>query len=153
MSGPELYSVVPVARMSGANAGWFYSLHVTPDCAALISPALRVHSGRPLLTLDLSAVHDAPAVAVERIAPMHGTAIVPKNEVADAPGVLPGKAGIVHETPQLVEQRFRLRKRKAYEIGIAAAAEVKHAPAGYRARANERVHCTRRGGGIIGWCY
>src|SRR5581483_11143134 len=47
--------------------------------------------GRPRVALDLSAMHDAPAVRVEGIAPVHGAAVVPQNEVADAPDMLPGE--------------------------------------------------------------
>ena len=105
---------------------------------------------RPLLALDLGAVHDAPAARVERIAPMHGAAIVPQHQIADAPDVLPGELRPVDEAPQLVEQRLGVRERKPEQIGVAAPAEIEHAPAGIGMRAHQRVHGARRGQRIVG---
>jgi hypothetical protein len=56
-----------------------------------------------LLALDLGAVHDAARIRVERIAPMHGAAIIPHDEIADSPDVLPCKFWLINETPKLVE--------------------------------------------------
>src|SRR5690348_8080914 len=63
-------------------------------------------SGRPQLALDLGAVHDSPAVRVKGIAPVHGASIVPQNEIADPPDVLPGEFPPIDDAPQLVEQRL-----------------------------------------------
>src|SRR5215475_8125179 len=58
---------------------------------------------RSLLALDLGAVHNAARIRVERIASVHGAAIIPHDEIADAPGVLPCKFRLINETPKLVE--------------------------------------------------
>src|SRR4029077_5140850 len=79
---------------------------------------------RPRFALDLGAVHDAPRIGVERIAPMHGAAIVPQHQIADAPHVLPGKFRPRHIAPQLVKQSFGRREVKPGDIGVAAAAEI-----------------------------
>src|SRR5262245_41305768 len=67
-----------------------------------------MHPSAPLLrwslrALDLGAVHDAARIRVERIAPVHGAAIIPHDEIADAPDVLPCKFRSINETPKLVE--------------------------------------------------
>jgi hypothetical protein len=56
-----------------------------------------------LLALDLGAVHDAARIRVERIASVHSAAIIPADEIADAPGVPPCKFRSINETPKLVE--------------------------------------------------
>jgi hypothetical protein len=44
------------------------------------------------IALDLRAVHDPSRVGIERIAPVHGAAIVPQHQVADPPGVVPARS-------------------------------------------------------------
>src|SRR5258708_10121802 len=85
-------------------------------------------SNGPLLALDLRAMHDPPRVRIERIAPVHGAAIVPENQIADAPDVLPGEFRAIDEGPELVAQRLGLLERKSDQIGVAATAEIEHAP-------------------------
>src|SRR5207342_507469 len=68
--------------------------------------------GRPLLALDLGAVHDPPALRIERVAPVHGAAIVPQHETADTPDMLPGEFRPIDEAPQFVEQRLGVREGK-----------------------------------------
>ena len=70
-------------------------------------------SGGPLLALDLGAVHDPARIRVERVASVHGAAIVPQDEIADAPDVLPGEFRPIDEAPQLVEQRLGLLEFEA----------------------------------------
>src|SRR5713101_7038744 len=94
---------------------------------AMRAPSLR-YSGRPLLALDLGPVHDPPCVRIECIAPVHGAAVVPQHNIADAPDVLPGELRPIDEAPKLIEQRLGLRKLEPDEIGVAAAAEIEHAP-------------------------
>ena len=70
------------------------------------SPLPRFFSGGGTeFAFDLRAVHHATGVRIERVASMHGAAIVPKHQVAHAPLVTPGKflAGSVR--PEFVEQR------------------------------------------------
>src|SRR5262245_47518368 len=56
-------------------------------------------SRRPRVALDLSAVHDAAAARIKRIAPMHGAAIVPEDEIAHPPHMLPGKLPPIDDAP------------------------------------------------------
>ena len=70
-------------------------------CYAICTPRPRLRWS--LLALDLSAVHDAARIRVERIASVHGAAIIPHDEIADAPDVLPCKFRSINETPKLVE--------------------------------------------------
>src|SRR5204862_3056330 len=97
-------------------------------------------SGRSLLALDLGAVHDAAAVRVECIAPMHGAAVVPHDEVTDAPHMLPCELRAIHKLPQLVEEGFRLRNIEPNQIGVAAPSQIEHAPTGRGMGANKRMH-------------
>jgi hypothetical protein len=39
----------------------------------------------PFITLDLAAVHDAPGLGIERIAPVQHGKIVPHQEISDLP--------------------------------------------------------------------
>src|ERR1700730_11301130 len=79
-------------------------------------PALR----RPRFALDLGAMHDAPRTGVERVAPVHGAAIVPQHQIADAPHVLPGELRPRHVAPQLIEQGFGGRELQPGDVGVAA---------------------------------
>src|SRR5215469_9598999 len=83
-------------------------------------------SDRARVALDLGAVHDSSAVRIKCVASVHGTAVVPQHEVADAPDVLPGELRARDELPQLVEQHFGFRERKPDDIGVAPAAEIEH---------------------------
>src|SRR5258708_6792662 len=98
-------------------------------------------------------MHDPPAARIEGVAPMHGAAIVPQYEIADAPNVLPRKFRPIDEAPELVEQRLGLRKLKPDQIRVAAAPEIEHAPASVRMRADQRMHRAWRGARIVGRRY
>src|SRR5207302_11171937 len=54
--------------------------------AATDGIAARPSSGRPVLA-NLRPVHDAARALVERVAPVHGAAIVPDEEIAGAPAM------------------------------------------------------------------
>src|SRR4051812_21418617 len=82
--------------------------------------ALPGDSGGSLLAPDLGAVHDASAPWIECIAPVHGAAIVPQDEIPDAPDVPPRELRPIDEPPQLIEQRLRLREIEPEQIGIAS---------------------------------
>src|SRR5712691_13249650 len=62
----------------------------------------------PLVTLDLAAMHDAPRLGIERIAPMQDREIVPHEQVADLPLVAHGELRLRRVRPQRVEQRLAL---------------------------------------------
>ena len=54
--------------------------------------------------LDLRAIHDAPRVIVERIAPMHRAAVVPHDQVADAPAVRVDELALRRVLGEFVQQ-------------------------------------------------
>jgi hypothetical protein len=56
---------------------------------------------------------------------------------------------LIDEAPQLVEQRLGIRELEPYQVGVAAATEVEHAPAGLRVRTHQRMHGARRGERIV----
>jgi hypothetical protein len=53
--------------------------------------------------LDLSAIQQATIVGIERIAPMHGAAVVPNYNVAKAPALVPTELVLLGMRPKLVE--------------------------------------------------
>ena len=66
-------------------------------------------------------MHDPTRIRLERIAPVHGAAIVPQEEIANAPDMLPSEFGAIHETPELTDQRLRFCKLEPDQISVAAA--------------------------------
>src|ERR1700720_2118791 len=70
-----------------------------------------ISSHRPGFALDLGAVHDTPRGGVEGIAAVHHAAVVPQNEVADTPIIVPGELVAGRVSPDLVEQRFGIGER------------------------------------------
>ena len=56
-------------------------------------------SDRPRVAFDLGAVHNPPAIWVKAVAPMHRAAIVPQNEIANAPDMLPSEFWPIDEAP------------------------------------------------------
>src|SRR5262245_32177047 len=69
------------------------------------APFVPMPSHRPLFTLHLGAVHYPARIWIKRVASMHSAAVVPHDEIADAPDVLPGKPRCSDDLPQLVETR------------------------------------------------
>src|SRR3954466_12570037 len=102
-------------------------------------------SRRTCGALDLGPMHDPAAVVVERIAAMHGAAIVPDDEIADLPDVLPGKIRAVDIAPELVEQGLRFTEIEADQIGVATAAEIEHLAPCIRMGTDQRVDGAGRG--------
>src|SRR5262245_41204936 len=98
-------------------------------------------------------MHHSPATRIEGVPSVHGAAIVPQYEIADAPNVLPRKLRSIDEAPELVEQRLGLRKLKPHQIGVAAAPEIEHATADVRMRADQRMHRAWRGARVVGRRY
>src|SRR3984957_9392137 len=103
---------------------------------------------RPI-TLYLGAVHDAARRSVERIAPVHHAAIVPQDQIAGSPLLIPGEFVARRVLPQRVEQRLAVGERKTGDIGVAAAAEIQRLSARHRMGADNRMlgtHGLRRVG-------
>src|SRR5260370_39488415 len=87
------------------------------------SPVL-ISSHRPGFALDLGAVHDAPGSRVEGIAAVHRAAVVPQNEVADPPAIVPGQLLAGRVRPNLVQQSIGVGAREVIEISLEAAVEI-----------------------------
>src|SRR6267142_1753924 len=75
---------------------------------------------------------------------MERAAIVPHDEVADAPFLIPGQLRARRMPPQLVEQPLAVFERRPLDIGVAATAEEECLAAGHRMGANARVAGARR---------
>jgi len=80
-------------------------------------------SADPLIAFDLTAMHDASRLGVERVAPMQHGEIVPHQKVADLPFMAHGEARLRRVCPERVEQGFAIRYVEPHHIGIRAAAE------------------------------
>ena len=100
--------------------------------------------------LHLRAVHDASARRIERIATVHGAAVVPQHHVADTPRVVPGQLIARRVAPDLVQQRLQLRKRQPLDVCIAPPPEIQALPPGLRMRANQRMIHPGRLARIVG---
>ena len=74
--------------------------------------------------LALRAVHDAPRVGIERVAAMHRAAIVPDQDVADFPLVMPRGLRPRGVRPQRIEQSFGFRQRQAAHVSVGPPSEV-----------------------------
>ena len=82
-------------------------------CGLTVAGRLRTDRGRPTSLeseastpesrLDLGSVHDASRTRIECIAPVHRAAIVPDNQIASAPLVVPGKRIGGSVRPDLVQ--------------------------------------------------
>jgi solute carrier family 13 (sodium-dependent dicarboxylate transporter), member 2/3/5 len=103
------------------------------------------------LSLDLGAVHDAPRARVERVAPVHDAAVVPEDEISDAPPMAPCQRVRRGEFPDAVEQGVGLVQRQPFEPCIAAASEIQMLAARFRMHADERMQGTGSTTWIIGW--
>src|SRR5581483_10825527 len=100
-------------------------------------------------TLDLRAMHDAARRGIEGVAAVHGGAVIPEHDVARAPAMRPDILWPAGTSPELVEERLRLRKLEAGDIGVAAAAEIEIAPPGVGMDAHQRMDRPRRRPGIV----
>src|SRR5690242_7141586 len=114
------------------------SVERSPSCA------------RPGFAFNLGAMHDSARGRVKGIAAMHGATVIPKNQVSDAPFVVPGKLLASHVGPQLIEQRFRLGQGQAVYVRVASAAKIEHSSVGFRMRAHQGVVRARRSEGVVG---
>src|SRR6476646_8346478 len=113
--------------------------------ASLSLPQQRYNSsGDPLVALDLAAMHDAPRLRVERIAPVQYGKIVPHQHVAHLPFVAHGEARLRRVRPECVEQRFALRHFETDYVGIRAAAEKQRLTSSLRLSAHQGMMCADR---------
>src|SRR5579863_216142 len=106
-----------------------------------------------MFALDLRAVQNPARSGVEGIAPVHGAAIVPQDDVSHLPLDAPGESILRGERPQIVEQRFRLVPRQPGYAGIASPAQIQSLPSGFRMPADQRVPRAGRCDGVVHRCY
>jgi hypothetical protein len=95
-------------------------------------------------TLDLGAMHDTARLPIEGIASVHGRAIVPEQEIADAPPVHIPEIGPFDMRPERIKQCFRFCRRKTFNAGVAPPAEIKARRARRGMTANSGMPSTRR---------
>src|SRR5882762_2246250 len=102
------------------------------------------NSGARPIGLDLGAVHEAPRVRIERVAPVQRAAVVPDQHVAHLPLLAEGELALSRVRPQFVEQRFALDQFHADDIAVAPPPEKEAGAPGLGMRADERVLRARR---------
>src|SRR4029077_19218655 len=99
----------------------------------MFPPNVLVGSGyegrRSVAALDLRAMHDAPRLAVERIAAVHGRAVVPHHEIAQLPDMLVDEARLRDMRPQGFEHGVGLGARIALDVGVAPPPEIERGTA------------------------
>ena len=79
------------------------------------------------------------ARGIERVAPVHGAAVVPQHQVADPPDdACTARIPAASHSPEFVQQRLGLRQSSP-RSGIAPAAEIQHAPPALRMGADQRM--------------
>src|ERR1700730_1647521 len=143
----------PAARRRGPAIPCFMSCATSPPASASPSSMKKPNCGtlqgseRPI-AFDLGAVHQPAALRIALGAAMQRAAIVPHDEVADAPLLVPGQLRARRMPPQLVEQLLALFDRHPLDIGVAAAAEKEGPAAGHRMGSDNRVAGPRRLAGI-----
>src|SRR4029077_2568365 len=101
-------------------------------------------------SFDLGAMHHPARFVIKRVAAVHGRAIVPDHKVTDTPAVLISELRRIDKLPELIEQRLRLGRRQTFDVGIAAAAEIKRRLAGIGMHAHGRMPSARRLVRIVG---
>jgi len=68
--------------------------------------------------LALRTVHDTPRFRIERIAPVHGAAVVPDQHVTQLPLVAPSELRLGSVRPDIVEQRFGFFQRQSIDVQV-----------------------------------
>src|SRR5207249_4732781 len=94
--------------------------------------------------LDLGAIHEAPRVRVERVAPVQRAAVVPDQHGAHLPLLAKSELRLRRVRPQFVEQRFALGEREAQDVAVAPPPQEQALAAGLGVRAHEGVMRARR---------
>src|SRR5579872_550022 len=111
-----------------------------------VTAALRYRS---CLTLHLRPVHDPAALRIKRVPPVHGAAVVPQHEVADAPHVVPRELVTRGKLPDFIEQSFRLRQPEPFEVCVPPPSKVQALPSRFGMCTHDRVIGPRRFSGIV----
>ena len=89
-------------------------------------------------------MHDPPRARIERVAPVHGAAIVPEHEIADAPLMPPRERFTCRLGPDFVEEGVGVVERQPFNICVAPSAQVQTSPPGFRMDIHERVKRARQ---------
>ena len=93
-------------------------------------------------------MQDPPVVGIKGIAVMQGAPVVPNQQIADAPLLVPGELGAGSVRPQLFQQYFGLFQREPVHIRIGPASKVKTIVPGFRMCPNDRMTRAGTGGNL-----
>src|SRR6185436_977818 len=132
-------------RDSGSNASrrCIYKLWLRPRlCRALRRNRCRIE--KRLVAFNLRAMHQPPRLRVECVAPVHSATVVPDDQVADFPFLVPREALLRSMRPKFIEQVLAFGQRQADDVSVAPAAEVQRVAAGHGMGADQRVYRARR---------
>lgn len=80
---------------------------------------------------------------------MHGTAVVPKHEIADLPDIVPCRLFALRVGPELIQQCIRFGEFEALNQGITTASQIQHPPASLGVGADEWMECAWRFAEVI----
>src|SRR5205085_6809638 len=99
---PKTSASLPSSSQTGvpAQAGIHLSTDRATDEGVPAFAGTRVEVLERAVAFDLGAVHDAPCRRVEGVAPVHHAAIVPQNQIAGPPLLIPGEFGLGSVLPQ-----------------------------------------------------
>src|SRR5712671_7413304 len=111
----------------------FYKQRYCGDC--VLNPCSLNGPG----ALELRSVHQPASCGVQGVAAMHGAAIVPPYQIADAPILTPREFLLRRMRPEKVQEAFALRDRKADDIGIDPASKEQRLATGFRMGADDRL--------------
>ena len=129
---------------------------IAAGCEAEKSPARKPHgclaarSGGPLLALDLGAMHDPAADSGRKRRAGAWCSDCPTGRDRRRARRAPRRIPADRRSSTARRAAPRIRELEPDQIGVAAAAEIEHAPAGVRMRAHQRMHGARRGERIVG---
>src|SRR5215470_562999 len=112
----------------------------TRSCPVL---SLSLDVARKRIALDLGAVHDAPALGIERVAAVESAAVVPQDEIVQSPFLAEGELRPRNARPEFVEQRLALRQLETDDVAIASTSKEQRRPTRLRVQDHERVARTR----------
>ena len=89
--------------------------------------------------LDLRPVKDAARVGRERVPSMHRTSVVPDQQVANVPGVMPCELLSCRMLPKFVQYCFTFSNVEAQNVLVLTTAQKEGASAGIRMGPHERM--------------
>src|SRR5690348_18455234 len=88
-------------------------------------------------------MHQPPRIRIERIPTVHRGTVVPQDEVAHLPLLVPGELRLAGMGPQAVQQVLALVERQPDDVAIAAAPKEEGVPVRRGMGADERMDRSR----------